>query len=334
MWRTLTELIMDYNNLEMTREQNFLTPDWPKTLGDVDIFQARFLLDFSSPCVLQPADFLRVGRGLRACGRHITERHERLDSAQWEALFQPPPSEDPFARRRFQKPAPAFVMKLPLLQDTAFDAGDRLACDVTFVGQGIPLLELFLRSLSHLGHLGIAAGKGHFEVSAVRRAATLDESPVWRHNKPLDSLACTIQPLSWLVTQDQIPTRIKLVYETPARLLVSGKPLRTPDFNQIFPFMLRRVTAMLYTHAGVEVLEQGSDLLATLREVETLEKRLVWCDWRSIGGQTGLSVGGFTGTMTISGRALEKIYWVLAVASLLGIGKGASHGAGHFILEH
>lgn len=316
----------------MTWEQNFLAPDWPKTLEDVDIFQARFLLDFLTPCVLQPADFLRLGRVLRACGRHITDRHERFDSAQWEALFQPSPSDDPFARRRFQKPAPAFVMKMPLLQDTIFDVGDRLACDVTFVGRGIPLLELFLRSLRHLGHLGIVAGKGHFDVSAVRGLTAPDESPLWRQNEPLGSLACTLQPLSWLVTQEQIPATIKLYYKTPVRLLVSGKPLRKPAFHQIFPFMLRRVTAMLHAHAGVEVLEQGSDLLESLREVEELEKHLIWCDWRSMGGQAGLSVGGFTGTMEISGSALEKIYWVLAVASLFGIGKGASHGAGHFIL--
>lgn len=91
---------------------------------------------------------------------------------------------------------------------------------------------------------------------------------------------------------------------------------------------------MVYAHTGVELLDEPSSLLDSVSRIDELETRLSWSDWRAIAGQQDLVVGGFTGEMVLSGQAIGDIYWVLAVASLFGIGKGASYGAGRFKLCH
>ena len=313
----------------MIADQNLLVPDWPDLLLEVDTVRVRFVLHFTAPCTLRPEDFIRLGRTLRSPARR---RHDLADEpavGQWDALFQPPPSADPVARRRFQKPAPALVMTMPIMAETFLDAGDRLECEVLFVGAGVSLIHVFLDSLIDLGRLGLVPGGGYFEVAEVYNTpAGQSEHLAWRQGDPFDTLVCAVQPLLWLVSRDRVPDRLKIVYKTPVRLMANGRPLRKPRFRQVFPFMLRRVTSMLYAHAGVELPEEPSVLIDSANMIDELAARLEWSDWRQITGQQGLVVGGFTGEMMVAGQAIAEIYWVLAIASLFGIGKGATYGAG------
>ena len=69
------------------------------------------------------------------------------------------------------------------------------------------------------------------------------------------------------------------------------------------------------------------------RTLHVSDTRLDWHDWRPLPGHRGLVVGGFMGKMSLNGPELEEIYWVFAIASLFGIGKGATYGAGQFLLR-
>jgi hypothetical protein len=135
-----------------------------------------------------------------------------------------------------------------------------------------------------------------------------------------------------LLQNERITNNVVVKYITPTRLMVNGKPLRKPRFAQVFPFMLRRVTSMLYAHSGIEVLDDPAYLLELVNDLHEVESRLHWHDWRSLAGHQGLVVGGFMGTMSLEGQALEEVYWLFAVASLFGIGKAATSGAGRIAL--
>ncbi len=299
----------------------------------MDVVRARFVMDFLSPCVLQPADFLSLGRILRISGRQMLDSCDSLAVCQWEALFQPALSSDPVALRKYQKPAPAYVMTMPIKAQSTFDVGDQLICEVLFIGTGIPLIHVFLRSLIHLGHLGLVNGEGQFDVTEVyAKGADNNASLAWRQGLPLDSLACSVLPLSWLIKNNHIMAALWIRFVTPTRLLVDGKPLRKPKLSQIFPFMLRRVTSMLYAHGGVELDLDMSSLLCQVRQLEVLDSELVWNDWRPIRGQ-GMAVGGFQGMIHVQGHVLEDLYWIMAAASLFGVGKGSTYGAGQVVLE-
>jgi len=318
----------------MIDEHKQLIPVWPEKLGDVDIVKVSFALDFLSPCTVQPADFLGLGRSLRLTGRQLLDTDDSVSAQQWEALFQPPLSDDPVALRKFQKPAPSFVMTMPLTAERILDAGDRINLDLLFIGTGIPSIHCFLRGLVHLGKLGLISGEGHYDLTEVR-AMQPDGAyvQVWREGAPLDSLSFPVLNLMWLVRKDQIPAQVMVRFNTPARIMKDGKPLRKPRFTQLVPFMLRRVTSMLFAHSGVEIMDDYAPLIEQAQNVNVVAESLRWCDWRMLPGQQGEMIGGFIGEVELKGDALEEIYWLLVVASLLGFGKGATYGAGSFIVE-
>ena len=318
----------------MIVENDFVIPAWPEGLQHIDVVKTRFALDFISPCQLLPADFLAIGRLLRLAGRQSLDSSDDAAIQKWKILFQPPLSDDPIALRKFQKPAPAFVITMPIMHKKLFDAGDQLELEVLFLGDGIPLIHEFLRSLIHLGHLGLAAGEGRFAVAEVfSRESDHSEALAWRQNQPLETLTCPVQPLTWLLQTERIARNLVVKFITPTRLMVDGKPLRKPLLTQIFPFMLRRTTSMLYAHSGIEVLDDPQYLLEQVHQLNVAEAKLQWQDWRFLTGRQSMAVGGFLGEMILGGQALEETYWVFAVASLLGIGKGASYGAGHFLIS-
>jgi CRISPR/Cas system endoribonuclease Cas6 (RAMP superfamily) len=318
----------------MIADNLFLLPQWPEALQQVDIVKARFDLEFTSPCQVQPADFLGIGRRLRVAARQTFDANDIAAVREWQRLFQPALSDDPVARRKFQKPAPAFVVTMPIMQEKLFTVGDRLELEVLFIGNGVPLIHDFLRSLLQLGRLGLVNGEGSFEVTEVyHRHADHSTCLAWCQSDPLESLACAVQPLTWVLQQQSVTRKIIVKYLTPTRLMVDGKPLRKPSFLQVFPFMLRRVTSMLHAHCGIEVLDEPEQILEVARELELLDVQHRWQDWRMLSTSQGMAIGGFVGEMTIAGRALEELYWVLAVASLFAIGKGATYGAGRFELS-
>jgi hypothetical protein len=318
----------------MAPENDFFIPEWPDKLLDVDIVKVRFVIEMQSPCVLQPADILGLGRLLRTAGRQLFDPQDTLALSQWRALFQPSLSTDPVALRKFQKPAPAFVISMPVMQKELLSVGGQFALEVLFIGTGIPLIHEFLRSLIHIGKLGLVAGEGRFEVVELLNVGPAQsEGLVWRQDEPLESLACSVQPLSWLLCQGQVHKQVRLIFTTPTRLMVNGKPLRKPALRKIFPFMLRRTTSMLHTHCQLEVLDDPATLLELIDKLEAVATGMSWSDWRLLPGRQGFSVGGFVGEMSVNGDALQDLYWVFAVASLLGIGKGATYGAGQFELS-
>jgi hypothetical protein len=317
----------------MVADNELLMPVWPEPLQLVDIVQACFDLDFVSPCKVQPADFLGIGGSLRIAARRSCTVCDEGSTQKSHALFQPVLSDDPIARRKFQKPAPAFVINMPIMQEKLFFAGDRLELEVLFVGAGIPLITDFLNSLIHLGHQGLANGEGVFHVTQVHTRQTDHyTSLAWSQPEPVSSLTCVVQPLIWLLQNQHVKNIVTIKYLTPTRLMADGKPLRNPSFFQIFPFMLRRATSMLYAHGGIELVDEPTQMLQMARELDVLHTQLCWQDWRALSGKPGITVGGFVGEMTLEGHVLEEVYWVLAVASLFGLGKGATYGAGRFVL--
>lgn len=318
----------------MFAENDPIVTDCPDFLRQVDVVKTKFLIVFSTPCSLRPSDFLALGRTLRLIGRDLFGEVDGTAPLRWKALFQPQVSTDPVLRRKFQKPAPAFVVTMPIMDQTSFAAEETLELEVLFIGNGIPLIGDFLRCLSHLGHLGMVAGAGRFTVAAVySQDSAASQKLLWRQDEPLDSLACPVKSLDWLLEEKRLVAPVVLSFQTPVRLMVAGRPLRKPSFSQIFPFMLRRVTAMISTHSHIELTEGPAELLAAARALTVTAHDLEWRDWRALSGHKDLVVGGFVGDISLFGQPLAKLYWVLAAASLLNIGKGATYGAGHYTLE-
>lgn len=302
----------------------------PEELYRADFCRLIFHIQFSESFELTSEAFLRLRRGLLQAAKDLESDSPGCLALQ---LFEPELATDPVARRRFQRPAPCFVLVPPILSFGACSVGQTVPLEVLFFGSGMSQLPLFFRTLKRLGKQGLFLGKGPFEI---RMVDSLDASG---NGQLLSDLGEPDEPLSpavnhcgwWLENQAKPFESLQLSFVTPARLLSNGRPLFEPEFEQIFPFILRRVTSMLYAHCELELIDDPMVFLNAAGEVEVVARSLKWEDWRTLSGRQDL--GGVTGRLELAGPGLSDILWILHLGSLLQIGKGASYGAGCFQLK-
>lgn len=297
-------------------------PDYPDALSKGEFALMRFSLELLDGGAVELQHLLGMRRRLRRCSVEV------LGVAAL-TMFEPPLSCDPVAVRRHQKPAPGFV----LVPDTDFLGerlvGDQVNLDVVFLGDAVQAIADFSLALQRLGACGLADGDLTFEVAAV---LTMGPDGDWRP-LPGDSLPGVANFAPDLLRLDQWLDRtwpqhapLALEFLTPTRLATDGRFLRHPRFDQIFPFMLRRVTALLHAHCALEPVDDPSPLLGAARRVVAVWETIAWVDWRDAGD--GKCLGGVTGTLRLDGPGLGPVLWVILLATLFGIGKGAAYGAG------
>jgi len=296
-------------------------PDYPASLSHGDFAVVRFSLELQGAGCLALDHLLGMGPLLRRVARDLL-------GPRAAPLFEPPLSTDPVALRRFQKPAPGFVLRPDLDGVGELMAGDRFNLELLLLGSAVHSLGDLLLVLQLLGERGLNGEALRFAVAEVE-ALGLDGQwrRFWRASQRNAELAPQLMRLdAWLERAWPEPPAVTLDFMTPVRLVTQGKVLRRPRFSQLFPFMLRRVTAMLHAHCRLEPVEDPALLLAAADDVKARWSALRWVDWRETGEQVRL--GGVTGTLSLSGAGLDKTLWVVLLAMLFGVGKGAAYGAG------
>jgi len=297
-------------------------------LEQVDVVRLRLHLEFDAESVLPPGFSLQLRRELLQVGRLL------LDRESFCRLFEPSLPADPMAIRRFQRPAPAFILKAGTMEEKIVCSGEDWQMEVLFVGDGIPFIPDFIRVVQQLGQNGLYQGRGRFVLIAASSLGVSGEVA----ELSLTSRAGTAQvphmfPLAWLVETTRGAGNWRLEMMTPARLVSHGKPLFHPDLPQLFPYILRRVGAMLWHWGGCTNEIDPQPLLAAAARVVVPDNRLFWQDWKPLPGIPGVGgLGGISGTMVLSGPALDDIFWILGLGAVLHVGKGAAYGAGEYRL--
>jgi hypothetical protein len=301
-----------------------LYPAYPTELAGAEMAMVRFSLDLLSPCSLELRDLLGLRRPLHAAAGNLSPDRRA-------ALLAPPLSPDPAAVRRYQKPAPPFVIRPGAHLAGAYHEGDQLELEVLFLGTGTLAIGDFLGLLQAHGERGLVPGEGRFEVAAAHsQGADGKWRRFWGAARGRGELAPELVPLDqWL--DRAWPQRLPVTFElsSPARLVAGGRVLRRPQFRQLFPFLLRRVTSMLYAHCGLEPVSEPARLRDEAALVEAAWLECHWIDWcGGGGGDDAENIGGCVGRLRLAGPGLENLLWVMLLATLFGFGKGAAYGAG------
>lgn len=297
----------------------------------IEFVQAFLRLEFQDPYVLTVENLLRLRRNLRQAAKQVESMAAGSYELAFDALFEPRVSHDPYARRRYQLPGPPFIIHPPLNLSLPAEITEHLVLPVVLLGRGIQLLRELCAAFQALGVLGFHRGEGFFKlVSVDAEDLSGNRMRIWQSNNLMPQ---PVLHAGWWLDTFAPVSEVCLQLNTPARLLSDGRPLFKPDFSSLFPFILRRVTAMVHAHCGQELVDNPGVYLAAVREVSVLENRLTWSDWRCLdGGRGKQDLGGIVGSLTIGGAGLQDILWLLRLASLLNLGKGAAFGAGHLIL--
>lgn len=308
--------------------------DYPLELNGLEFTRIRFVLEFQDCFCFDATSVMRLRRELRQALQFDADVASG-DHAPLARLLHPTLSSDPQALRKFQKPSPGFIIVPPKVV-LECEVGDEASLEVIFWGTGTQLIADFFFAMQRVGASGFCHGKGPFEIVGIQ---SLDGSNVWQEIWQLGDAEEDLTPLLhdlawWLDKQPFEDQQLELRFMTPARLLHKGKPLFNPNFPQLFPFVLRRVTAMLHAWQGVELKLDPRELTALVARVEEMDNQLFWQDWRTLNHTHGdQELGGLTGYVRLSGLELREISWILRVGVLLNIGKGAAYGCGCYTLE-
>lgn len=299
-------------------------PVYPAGLSQGEFIRVRFTLEMLSGCQFDAGTLLGLRRPLQMAGSSVLGPRAAL-------LFDPSPDPDPVARRRHQKPAPGFVLHAATGGEKDLCEGDRLQIELLLLGTAVQSLADLVRCLEQLGRNGLAHGDGYFEIAAVELSRAAGG---WQRPAPPAQAAGMVPELTrldhWLDERWPACASLALEFVSPLRLVADGRVLRRPRFDQLFPFLLRRVTSMLYAWCGLEVVEDPAPLLEAARRCTSRWSTANWLDWRQTERQE--AVGGLLGTLQVNGEELDGILWVLLLATLFGVGKGAAYGAGRYRL--
>jgi hypothetical protein len=309
-----------------------MNDDFLSLPADIEFALLHFHLEFQERFRLSLAELLRLRRELlMAAGQTLGDR----TSERFQALFDPPLPDDPVALRRFQRPSPPFALLPHPDPERDFDGGDRLEITVSFWGRGVHLVGDFARVLQALGKIGFHRGQGTFELVAIEAEdSSGNRVTIWREQEGFHLLTPPINEVGWWLNRVAEPATVVLEFLTPARLLSQGRPLFKLNFRRLFPFILRRVTSMLYTHCGREVVDEPGRLLAAADGVYEVQNALCWQDWRTLEGVgAAQDLGGIIGSVRLEGETLQSVLGILRVGSLMNVGKGAAFGAGCFRLR-
>ncbi|MBE0597731.1 MAG: CRISPR system precrRNA processing endoribonuclease RAMP protein Cas6 [Desulfuromonadales bacterium] len=305
--------------------------DIPSRLRGVEFSRLNFLLELQEPYLARSEALLRLRRELRQAGRQL------LAPDRFAPLFDPPPPTDPVARRQVQLPGPPFVLQWPDRLPQRLEAGDVLEVAATFWGEGRQRLGDFAQVMQALGPRGVHQGEGRFELIGIEAAdGSGARRPLWGAGAKLGGLAPPSLEAGWyLETNLPVSDCLRLEFCQPARLLSAGRPLFRASFARLFPFILRRVTSMLQAHCGIDAGGEAPWLLARAATVQASDNHLHWQDWRCLAREEeNQELGGLTGSLWLRGEALGDLFWLLALGALMNLGKGASFGAGHYLLHH
>lgn len=303
-------------------------------LAGLEFAVIEFCLELQESTTLEVSDMLRLRRNLRSVARNVLP--EEGPESPFTVLFDPPVSTDPAAVRKYQRPGPAFAIRLDPERHGLFEAGDHYDLTVLFWGRGVQHISSFASVLAALEARGLAAGEGRFELAAIHSRDFVDSViPLWERGGQLDALSPIIIDVPWWFTDSALVCEsLTLDFITPARLISRGRPLFHPGFSSIFPFILRRVSSMVYAHSGLELISDAGSLVQSADQVAEVENRLQWIDWRRLEGEAGeQDLGGITGSLQLRGPSLPEILWILKLGSLLNLGKGAAFGAGRYALK-
>ncbi len=292
----------------------------------------HFDLRLTEEIDIDMALLLRLRRSLRAAASYLFAATAR---PRFNALFAPPLASDPVARRQFQKGAPAFVFHHQHLTPGRRRRGERFTLSAVVFGGDAERVRDLARVVQALGDIGLHQNRGRFALVAVRGEDSAgNDTLLWRSGQSWDEMMPVVRDCGWwLGNRPAVAGDVRLSFVTPARLVHQGRPLFRSTVHAVVPFILRRVTSMLYTHCYVDLSAAAVSARAAVARLRQGDNSLHWHDWRQLHGDETQPLGGLVGSVVICGAALEELLPWLHLGSLMNIGKNAAWGAGCYRID-
>ncbi|WP_022662632.1 CRISPR system precrRNA processing endoribonuclease RAMP protein Cas6 [Paucidesulfovibrio longus] len=233
------------------------------------------------------------------------------------------------------EPPPSYVVAPPDSHTTFLGKGETLAFTLLLFGEANYYLPFFLNAVEMMGRRGIGRrpdgpGGALFSLYSVEQ----DQG----HNlfDPADGRLVG-EPAVQYIRLEPPPAgnpgilTVKLL--TPLRLKFQGHLQDTLPFHVLVRAALRRVSSVFAAHGDGAPEIKYAQLVAEASAVKTISSDLRWLDWERYSNRQKrrMLLGGMVGTISFAEVAAAYLP-ILAIASLLHIGKQSTFGLGKFSL--
>ncbi len=240
-------------------------------------------------------------------------------------------------------PPPAYLLHPPPPPAERLVIGDTLRFGLTLLGDAVPFAPAVIWALYRYGlYAGLSRERRRCLLIQATAQTPAGEVPIFSGRGGPAALAWD-DAWTWSARQylerrlcSSVPRRGELTLLTPLELREQGRPVEVLTFQHVVRSLLRNVSAHLRVHGG-QSLEGVVDFRA-LKEASSM----VTCtrdgtDWLRIERdssrqQRTIPIDTRVGWLRFEGELEPFIPW-LELGTVLGLGKGRSHGFGNMRWE-
>ena len=283
-----------------------------------------------SVCVWQPGD----------CGRCLLK-----NTCAYPYIFEtaPPPGAEKL-RGLEQVPRP-FVLEPPERGGRqSYRPGERFDFGLVLAGRGIDYLPYFVLTFGELGRTGLGSERGRFEVVEVLAEHPSGTRRVWSPGAggladvEARLTAADLARPPALAEVAELPERLALCFQTPARVQSEGRMRTALTFQEVVRALLRRLSSLCYFHCGCELQVDFKGLIERASMIRTIRSELRWQEQDRFSGrqQQRIDMSGVLGRVVF--EAPEASEWepylpLLAAGEWVHVGKGTVMGLGKYRVE-
>jgi len=241
----------------------------------------------------------------------------------------PLPREHP-AFGRFTTPPRPYILN-PLGNKTILNKGDKFGFELTLIGASAKkLMPVLPEVFSKMGEMGIGEDRGRFKpLFWFQENKEGAFEPLMVNGKWIEL------NIPFIVPTSEGAQSLKLRFETPLRLMYSGKPATgPPEFKDLVDSLLRRISLMANVYCGAPWVDLMS-LASGAENIAINSHKLEWVNWQRYSGTKNMHMkfDGHTGFIEYYGE-VSKWLPLIKAGETLHAGATATFGLGKYTIVH
>ena len=234
---------------------------------------------------------------------------------------------------RFQRRPHPYALTLLETGRRRLEVGDRMAVELTLVGEAIDALPYLVQAMIQAGRLGMGRQHGCFTLDGVQQEAGFG-SDQWREMLDEETgrlLLSNSQPME--ITPPAMAVTLNL--QTPLRIKRRGKLLGPKEFqaSDFLRALWRRLQDIGHFYGDTyQALELALPQARADVFDASADLKLHWKDWKRFSSRqkAAMQMGGVVGQIHLRGEALEEWWPLIWLGQWLHLGKATSMGLGQY----
>ena len=273
------------------------------------------------------------GRMLRrvscSLGRECCRDCFVVGSCAYGYIFETPVlASSPVMRKYPQAPHP-FVFEPPDDNPPFVREADSVWHSLVVIGDAIRYVPHIFLAMEELGKGGLGRDSVPFRIETVR---IHEGELVYRHGdrqfRTVASRRLSLQPGASCLA------RFSIEFQTPARMIVTGRVASTLSLLDIVKALCRRIFLLQHFHCGGSAEHLACAYYTAAEAARCLDQHVSWSDARRYSTRQSrlIPLGGVTGRLTFEGD-LGLLRPLLVAGEYVHVGKNATFGLGKMVIS-